>query len=47
MESSVQHFYGKLLLLKDEMNTEEAKRITEKRHDFMEDFLKELREETG
>jgi uncharacterized protein len=46
MESSVQHFYDKLLLLKDEMNTEEAKRIAEKRHDFMEDFLKELHEET-
>ncbi len=46
IESSVQHFYDKLLLLKDEMNTEEAKRIAEKRHDFMEDFLKELHEET-
>ncbi len=47
MESSVQHFYDKLLLLKDELNTSEAKRIAEKRHDFMEDFLKELQEETG
>ena len=46
MESSVQHFYDKLLLLKDEMNTEEAKRIAEKRHKYMESFLAELREET-
>jgi uncharacterized protein len=41
----VQHFYDKLLLLKGEMNTEAGKRIAEERHDFMEQFLKELQKE--
>lgn len=47
VENTLQHFYDKLLLLKDEMNTEEAVKIAEKRHSFMEDFLVELHEETG
>lgn len=42
ISDSVQHFYDKLLLLKDEMNTREGKRIAELRHDFIEAFLKEL-----
>ncbi|MBR6403420.1 MAG: HD domain-containing protein [Eubacterium sp.] len=45
LESSVQHFSDKLLLLKDEMNTEEAKRLAESRHIYMQEFLSELREE--
>ncbi|MBQ3461466.1 MAG: HD domain-containing protein [Solobacterium sp.] len=47
IENTLQHFYDKLLLLKDEMNTEEAVKIAEKRHSFMEDFLAQLHEETG
>lgn len=45
IESSLQHFHDKLLLLKDEMNTEEAKRIAEIRHSYMEGFLTEMQEE--
>ena len=44
---SVQHFYDKLLLLKGLMNTETGKRLAERRHAFLEAFLKELEEEGG
>ena len=46
MEESVQHFFDKLLLLKERMNTKTGRRMAEKRHDFLEIFLKEYREET-
>ena len=46
MESSLQHFQDKLLLLKDQMNTEEAKRMAEIRHAYMEEFLIEFQKET-
>ena len=46
LEDSVQHFHDKLLLLKKLMNTETGKKLAEKRHACLEEFLKELREET-
>ncbi len=40
--STVNHFYEKLLLLKDLMNTETGKQIAQNRHEYMEVFLKQF-----
>ena len=45
LTDTVQHFHDKLLLLKDEMNTETAKQMAESRHQFFITFLNELEKE--
>ena len=44
--STVEHFHEKLLLLRDEMNTPAGRALAERRHAFLETFLRELEEET-
>ena len=39
---SINHFYEKILLLKDRMNTATGKRMAEQRHTFIEEYLRQF-----
>jgi uncharacterized protein len=45
--TSITHFYEKLLLVKDRMNTATGKRMAAERHRFLETFLQQFYIETG
>lgn len=42
---TINHFYEKLLLLKDRMNTTSGEKIAEERHTYMETFLQQFYDE--
>ncbi|PKP16471.1 MAG: phosphohydrolase, partial [Bacteroidetes bacterium HGW-Bacteroidetes-22] len=42
---TINHFYEKLFLLRDRLNTNTAKRIAANRHQYLEDFIKQFMDE--
>lgn len=44
---TINHFYEKLFLLKDRMNTESGRKLAEQRHQFMKEFVDRFLEEWG
>jgi len=40
--STIHHFYDKLLLLRDLMNTPTGRRLAEERHDYMVKYLEQF-----
>ena len=46
LDDSIRHFHDKLLLLKDEMNTDLGRKLADSRHAFLVAFLEEYRLET-
>ena len=44
-ETIINHFYEKLLKIKDKLNTPSARQIAEDRQQFMLDFLSEFKDE--
>ena len=45
LEDGIKHFHEKLLLLKDELNTDTAKDMAEERHRFLEEYIRHYESE--